>query len=328
VADVSRLVGGAGAEAGDRDRGQLFLVGALSLAVVFVALALVLNSAIYTENLATREADIGADETLTFVAATEDAVGDLVRYENANRGSVDATFVQAGVASIDDRSRQFHARHGRWTAVRYVSLQQGTQLLQDVDRQYTSTAGANADWELASGVSQMRSFQQRVEVGSLTDRSLVGTLIGSPVFRTVVTGQSGDSYTVFLWRDAGANEAYVTVRDPSGTERTCTHTYDTTTDVVTVDVTDGTFAGARCPPLEFFDAIDPPYTIEYVEGDEVSGTWDLVVSGTPTAANYGAPGDGPYTQAGIYSVTVDVTARSSEVTFETRLVVQPGDPDA
>jgi hypothetical protein len=337
VADVSRLVGGGGRrDGGDRahddDRAQLFLVGALALAVVFVALALVLNSAIYTENLATREADVGADETLTFVAATEDAVGDLVHYENENRGSVDPAFVQAGVASIDERTRQFHARHGRWTAVRYVGLQQGTRLLQDVDRQFTSSSTpgpAASDWELASGVSRMRSFQQHVTVSSLEDTSLLGNLLfGSPAFRTVVTGQTGDSYTVLLHYDSGAGEAYVTVRDPGGTDRTCTHTYSTTADVVTVDITDATFAGERCPALEFFGDIDPPYTIEYQNGDRATGTWDLVVLGTPTTGNYGDPADGPQETPGIYDVTVDVTVRSSEVAFETRLGVQPGDPDA
>ena len=39
---------------GGADRAQLILVGALALAVTLVGIALVLNSAIFAENLATR----------------------------------------------------------------------------------------------------------------------------------------------------------------------------------------------------------------------------------------------------------------------------------
>ena len=36
------------------NRGQLLLVAAIALGILFVALALILNTAIFTENLATR----------------------------------------------------------------------------------------------------------------------------------------------------------------------------------------------------------------------------------------------------------------------------------
>ena len=73
MADLSRP-----ATDGRRDRAQLMLVTALALAVVLVVLVLLVNTAIYTENLATRGVDVGADDALEHRAAVVDGVGGVV----------------------------------------------------------------------------------------------------------------------------------------------------------------------------------------------------------------------------------------------------------
>jgi hypothetical protein len=309
-----------------RDRAQLFLVGALSLAVVFVVLALVVNSAIYTENLATRSTDSGTDDAVKFRATVESSVGGLVAYENRN--TVDTTALQTGIDDdIDDRLARFNGRHGAFSRVTYLSDSPGTQLIQDTDREFSNNGGGSDDWELATGVTATRSFQQRSEIDALEDTSFFGGLFGTDVFRTNVTDDDGDVYSVALYHDAGADEAYVTVRDPSGTDRTCTYDYDSASETVTVDLTSAQFAGHHCGALEFWGDLDTPYSIEYVNGQSAEGTWDLVVQGSETSANYGAAADGPYTKSAIYDVTVRLLYRTDDVTYKTSVTVAPGEPD-
>lgn len=309
-----------------RDRAQLFLVGALSLAVVFVVLALVVNSAIYTENLATRSTDSGTDDAVKFRTTVESSVGGLVAYQNRN--TVDTTRLQTGIDDdIDDRLARFNGRHGAFSRVSYVSNSAGTQLIQDTDRDFSNNGGGSNDWQLATDVSATRSFQQRSEIGELDDTSLLGSILGSSVFQTVVTDDTGDTYRVGVYYDSGAGEAYATVEDPSGNTQTCTYDYASTTETVTVDLTSAEFAGSHCAPLEFWGDLDTPYSIQYVNGQSAQGTWDLVMQGTPTGANFGVAADGPYEKTGIYDVTVRLLYRTDDVTYKTSVTVAPGEPD-
>ena len=63
---------------GTSERGQLILLGGLTLAALLVGLAAILNTAIYTENLASRGDDRGTDNALGFRAETEMAISDLI----------------------------------------------------------------------------------------------------------------------------------------------------------------------------------------------------------------------------------------------------------
>ncbi|PSQ32508.1 hypothetical protein BRD11_06770, partial [Halobacteriales archaeon SW_12_69_24] len=65
----------------DGDRGQLLVIIALVLGTVFVALAVVVNGAIFTENLATRET-VDSGRATAFTGDVERAIE--VRYDRTN----------------------------------------------------------------------------------------------------------------------------------------------------------------------------------------------------------------------------------------------------
>jgi hypothetical protein len=62
----------------------MILVGAFALSMTFVTLALLLNSAVYTENLASRSNDIGASEAIEFRDEARSAASDTIQYINTN----------------------------------------------------------------------------------------------------------------------------------------------------------------------------------------------------------------------------------------------------
>jgi len=66
----------------DDDRGQIILIAALALAVTFIGLALVVNSAIYTQNLASRGEVAGSNDALEMRAMVETNVGQGVTAAN------------------------------------------------------------------------------------------------------------------------------------------------------------------------------------------------------------------------------------------------------
>jgi len=66
----------------NRDRGQLIILTGLIVAVTMVAMVLLLNTAIYTENLASRGADQSGREAVEYRATVVDGVGELIDEEN------------------------------------------------------------------------------------------------------------------------------------------------------------------------------------------------------------------------------------------------------
>jgi hypothetical protein len=75
----------------------MILVGAFALAMTFVALALLLNSVVYTENLASRDSDGGASEAIEYRSEAETSVSGIIGYVNTNvpAGSRESEFLAA-----------------------------------------------------------------------------------------------------------------------------------------------------------------------------------------------------------------------------------------
>jgi len=102
MADVSPLT---------RDREQMILVGAFALSMTFVAFALLLNSAVYTQNLADRNGDAGADEAIEFKSEARVAANGIIAQIQDNSGSVDDDFTP-NMKEWSDRAARHYALDG------------------------------------------------------------------------------------------------------------------------------------------------------------------------------------------------------------------------
>ncbi|WP_224447164.1 DUF7261 family protein [Haloprofundus salilacus] len=306
----------------DVSRAQLFLVGALSLAVVFVALSLILNSAIYTENLASRSTDAaGASAALDTRADVEAGVAGLIAYENRNRESFDEaeveTAVKGGVNELNRQVGNFSVRNGRVVNVSYVSFDSGTAANQSTDGQFVPAEDSTTDWTVASSHDGLRAFEQRVKIGSLA-------LSEDDAFATEFTADDGETYQVRLLQvnddDLRVKVVRLTSEGEIEESNHCALYDDASADeFVTVDITSATVGGEPCPALEFFKD-STTYDVAYVNGDQVSGTYRFVVDGS-------VDDEVPKSKEVIYAVTVNFAYSSSELDYETTIRVAPGEPN-
>lgn len=285
-------------------RGQLLLVAALVLAVTFVALALVLNTVVFTENLATRNHD-RTDDALGFEAAVEEGVGGLVAATNRNAtgsfSTLNSTF-QAGVAAWDDNATFLSVADGSITATTLVDATEGTRIAQDTPGELTNTSNATV-WTMAADVSDARRFVMVVDPSS-----------GGSVNVTVAADGSSATWTVEV-ADDGGDTRVTAFRNGSQVATTTQSTGE-----VVVDVTEGTVDGSRVSGWTFAEGVDGAYDIEVTNGSEATGRYQLFVD-EPEPAGSGAP----TTEAAVYSAEVEVTVRRSTFTYGTTLVVAPED---
>lgn len=313
------------------DRAQLMLVAALAMAVLFVSLALLLNTVIYTGNLATRSVGGESDVVAEYRTAATDAARESLRRVNANNNSdyaeLESTF-GAAVRDWDAATSRHRAVTSSATELRVASRTRGTRLRQtDSGRQFTNESGVG-NWSVAEGAGAYRDFTMTVNESELTDVS--GTdltdasvLDSGAVFHVTLETEAGEEYTAYVGDD-GTDTVVVSVFGPSGTHRaTCTAA---TGGDATVDFSNGTVGGTDCEALTFEEEVHDAFTLRYGDGDAAAGTYSLVVN-TP----YGeydedfadAAGSTPFRTHALYGVELELVYRTSSTQYTSRAAVVP-----
>ena len=323
------------------DRGQLFLVGALSLAVLFVGFALLLNTAIYTENLATRNTDPGTDPSISYRSAAEEAAREMLIRENANN-TAETDYDFDDVTSKYDRNVDnwsdgvgIHAaRRAHATDMTFddTTAVHGTRIEQtNGTRSFTNRSGA-ATWEVIDDVA-VRDVRFTVDRDSLASSNT--TALDNDPFHMEIEEPTTGTYRIYLYDDIDTGGDDVTVAVANGIDiEQCTYTGGAT---ATVDVSNGSINGTACDAFDLLDLTDSDVEnenldVEFVNGDNAEGTYELTVSsgvaygsGTNFYDN-GGPGSGegsPFLSAVIYEASVTVTYESTDVYYRTTVAIDP-----
>lgn len=326
MADVRRVIEG-DAKA---DRGQLLLVAALGLAVMFVTLALTLNTAIYTENLATRGSDLaGGQQALQYRAVSTQATSDLIEQSNAHHNESYPTLqrnLSTGVTDWNDVAARHEAVSAASAETTLVSSNNGTRIRQTQQRNFTDD-DANSTWTLATGVSGTRNYHLNVSKASLSEEDPLD-LLGGSVFN--VTFDSGsDVWKVAIYRET-AGDARVEVIHDGSTFGPCTSSEE----FITINVSGESVDGSECPELGYLDNVSTPYDISYEHAtdggdDTINGTYDLIVDKKdvdPVPDPYvDDPADGPAVSPVIYSATIRTAYNTSRLDYVVETGVTPGE---
>lgn len=298
-------------------RGQLILVSAVSLAVLFVTLALILNTAIYTENLASRSGDHGgATDAVRYHDAARGAVEGTLDYVNANNQTSQTALQSNLTAAVDafrNHSSRLFAGGDRAVETNLDSSIDGTRIEQnDSSRNFTDTSG-DGNWTVVSRVNYSRAFTMNV-----TRSALVGT---DDLPFTLVVDNGTSSWRMNL-TTAGSD---VVVRT---TRTTCR----VNAEAAWVNVTAGTVAGEECEGFTFADGVTGPYEIRYENASNIEGTYRVIVD-NGSLADTPSPhllkdGEGqPFAAHAIYSANLTVDYETSRLSYNSTIRVAPGEAD-
>lgn len=327
MADVSGRGPAARRAGGDgRDRAQLFLLGALALATLFVALALFLNGVIYAGTLATDDAGADADGALAYRSAADG----VVRSVNAEyHGDYSALEVD-----LERTVRNWSAGAGRHYAARgvaanasLVGYDRGTRVAQDDPSRTFRDANGSSDWRLVSDAPGIRSYALTVNRSSLDGAD------GSPFTVAVENGTA--AWNVSVARTADGVSVAVTranATDPGTCDAALSEG-----GVATVDLTGGTLAGRQCAPLAALNWSGDA-TVAYRNAASATGTYSFAFNesvgaatdGTVDESHYGdgSAGDVPRYAPAVYAADLRLGYRSPSLAYEATVRVAPGEPDA
>ncbi|WP_135304514.1 DUF7261 family protein [Haloarcula amylovorans] len=336
-----------------RERGQILLVAALALAVIFVALALIVNSAIFSENLASRGETAGSDDALEMRGMVETNVGDAVRIANRRNYSSPSELngaVEDAVANTSGQTEYQEVRRGRLVNVTVQSTTEGVRIVQNDSSSFADDSGAT-NYEVVGGVKRVtddngtRAF--RIDATSIDAGS--GTPFEVKVNETAVTGNgNANSWRMQIWTTAaGGDTVHVrTLRNVSGstTQEACEVTVDSDSPTYRIDVTRGTIDDEPCDALgtasggENFHfgsgtgvGTSDEYDVYFRNASQIQGNFSMVVhddGGLDLPLVGGLPGsDQPYETDALYDVTVRYEYSTANMRYETDIRVAPGEPD-
>lgn len=239
------------ADVNANDRAQIVLITALVVAVIFVALAVVVNSAIYTENLSTRDSGAESRGVLEQRATNDLSVFRAVQRANAEHPNTDdVSVIESELEGLlDSQSAAVfldNARYGKVVDLGLSATTEGSHLRQvDETRNFTA-GGDNAgtpDWTLVEDAKEDGTFRFGVRKDDLLDASsdsvdhiladtddmILGGLLFHEAFHVEVTTEGGDTWRTFMFQapaiDGG--RVYVYTEGPDEEIRTFDGTLET-----------------------------------------------------------------------------------------------------
>lgn len=307
----------------DRDRGQIILIAGFTLAVTFLALALIANTAIFTENLATRGDTTGSSDALLFRHEVEQSAEDTISYlnennvsdlpEKANESIEENLSVQTGVKS---------ARQGRVVDVGVdpnSAVVEARLSQENNSRAYTNATG-EVNWTLARNATTIRNAEFNV---SKSDLATVSKQNRSRAFNFVVENEStSEFWNMSVYESNRTGDMNVTVTDVSGSTDTCSASGS----YIIINFTEeqvGSTPG-NCPALN--DDFPDSNTTSFENGDEIAGNYSINLSQAEDIreSDYNESAD-PVAEVEIESLTVSFTYETDSLRYETEFEVAVDD---
>jgi len=197
----------------DADRAQLILITGLTLAVILVAVVLLLNTVIYTENLATRGVDAGGAEAVDFRdGAVEDVAAIMEReHRNENASGDTAANFTASTAVYADTVAGLRARDGVIADIDVRVIERGyfiaQEPLDDGSRRNMTDPDGIEDWTVAGNTTRTRAYRLTVSADSVE---------GSDSFAVVAT-RPNETWSMSLSDGPDADDIRVTVDNGTDT---------------------------------------------------------------------------------------------------------------
>ena len=320
----------------DDERGQIILIAALALAVTFIGLALVVNSAIYTQNLASRGEVAGSNGALEMRAMVETDVGQGVtaanRYNYSTQTALE-TSLRESTRTVSTQAERQRVTSGTLVNVTLAgSPTYGTRVAQTNTSLFESgEATPSADWMVRERVT-------RPGDGTNATRRFVINATQLPIsgneFVVTANGTGGNpEWTMEIWGAVGpSGTVNVEVDTPAGTQ-TCSVPIEEP--YAHIDVTGGTVQGEPCLALQggsfdgrFAHGVGDEYNITYTSGDQIRGNYSMVVLDSTPANTLDTAPASPFSTTAIYNATVRYRYDTSNLRYEAKIRVAPGEPDA
>ncbi|WP_246999991.1 hypothetical protein [Halosolutus gelatinilyticus] len=271
------------------DRGQLILIGAITLAFIILGVVVVFNGVLYTETLSSTATNQGASDDTTIEAEIEGGIGGIARYGNLAWEADDRSGYENELEDVIEDDGGFAEQYLNATAN---------------NRPVVTTVGGATVREDASAITDAEIGGSNVE--------LVGSeRVGH--FALELSQGGGGEVTIDTESDS------VTIRDDGGTFNvtglnSCQiHGDEVRIDLVTGDVNASTDGDCGLDLIDYEATYDTITVTERLGG--VDGRYSLVAKGTDTVDLSAMPTVSEQ-HAGAWTVEIEIERDSNDLSYQ------------
>lgn len=299
------------------DRAQLVLVGAIAIGIVLIGMTTLLNSAVFTENVAGgNSAEVTGEATEFNREAVRNLRSLVIRVNHAekyNDSSSDRMALNTTArGNVENYSRILGETYADTGSV-YVNVSYGgtvsfgSRVLQQDDADFSRNDGQSS-WTVVTDEAKIGWFVMNLNVEKMSQTN--------PVWLNF-TDSDGTQLNVSLQQTPGRQLA---VRSEVAGGNTSDVTCTPRNGRVLLDIIDGSSYTGDCT-FNSTEYLDPPYTnLAITNGANGNGTYDLVVN--DSAAVNGvesppcSPGAQPCAAIAIWSVEFSTHYRTGSISYE------------
>lgn len=318
----------------DASRAQILLIGALVITFSLIVLVLLLNNVLFVQNVESQGVSSDAVEVSETRQLVRQNAGEvLIRINSGDFGGNTDAYVRENVSTLMSAlSDQNKAVHGTSLSLVSIDSTDGVIVRQTDGGNFSNQTEEAQDWQLASGVEEVRRFQIGVNESDLASDSLtdldIGLVKGDVYHVNVTDGSSW--WNLYIYGSSSSPDEIVVASATNGDTDVTIH-YQEPVDNATVDLTTGRVNGQKV--FEFAPNVGTPYEIRFANGDKVfKGNYTMVFNDTTSldvnVTNVNSSGArSPYSTVGVYSLSLMFEQQSVRSIHTGNLTVVPCTPD-
>jgi hypothetical protein len=302
----------------DSSRGQLLIVTAVVIAALILSLAVVFNTALFTEAQSTSAtfSDTARGESLKDTQITN--IAQTIETENKQMDGDAEQDVKIIIKNIDTQTSQRQAKYGAIVSVSHSSTTGGTRVeWEDSDAEFINNDG-NATWKVTDGIGSIRAFSMNFStLPSLSDPTVADLQDDSfgIAFNPEDTAENATRY-IYTHDDTihirGVDDTKSITTSCSITDRTTTTVHLSTDTLTSRD--------EELPCRNLWPDFDVE-TVQFENGNTATGEFEYVRDdgdeGTATEIR---------TAAAVYSLQVTYEYTTDDVEYATTTRVAEGEP--
>lgn len=308
-----------------RERAQLILVGAIAIAVVLVGLTIILNSAVFTENVAGGSSVEVTGDVSEFDREAVRNVRSLAYRVNHDYAYTSQSDVRTDLAENVSAYSHILAESYADTGSVYVNVtldgvdEYGDRIVQREDSNFSDdTPPHPQSWSTIDEPFKLGWFVANFDVENVsrTER-----------FYVSLRNESGTELNVSIKRDPSNR---LQVNSSIGGSHVSNVTCSPENGRVLLDVVEGTSYNGGCQ-FNSTSYLEPPYDrLRFVDGERVEGKYDIVVNETssPGVGNACtvAAVDFPCTSEVVWSLNATTSYQTGSIRYESTHEVPVYDP--
>jgi hypothetical protein len=313
------------------DRGQLFVLAGLALAVLVVGVALLLNSGAYGANLAAQNDDPGVEEPREFLREAEIGANRVMEHSNYNNfttyGDLRRNFT-VGVHNWSERAHHHKALSGSGVEISEVNVTNGSRVFQNEENRQMVNQSQTADWTPVTDAGGIRTFRINVSRDSLVQKSTLpadptpSDFRSSNVFRINVTDATGRTRGIYIYQNATSEEVLLNVDQGSSMSGNCSAPVNQN-GRTTIYLTGGQIRHSACQPLDFLTGPPAPFSLEFDNGDNIRAAYEFVTDvrhGDLPAQEYGTQVE---RERAIFNATVGIQYTTGDARIDGNRTATP-----